>query len=735
MKTPEAERQHSRLYEFGDFRLDTLKRLLQRRDGTVVPLNSRAFDTLAFLVQHSDTVLDKERLMEAVWPGSIVEENNLTQSISALRRALGERPDSHNFIVTVPGRGYRFVAAVKAVPQDNDHALAMEPARPRAEGAPASSPQPARLRAGFIAAALAIFLLGGIALLWNRGLTNHPAVALTNVVSEKSIAVLPFENLSDEKENSYFAAGVQNEILSDLAQIADLKVISQTSANLYQSGHPRNSREIGEQLGVAHLLEGSVQRVGGRIRVHAQLIDAHSDTHLWADHYDRDLADIFAIQSEIAQAIVKQLQVKISPGEKAAIAQAPTTDLIANALYAQAKELESQAPGEPLPDAVRLLEEAVARDPHFLLAYCMLGRQHLVMYWGGYDHTSTRRELANAAIQNAVHLQPDAGEVHLALACYAYHGFQDYDRARAELDLARSTLPNDVDVFYLTGAIDRRQGRWTEALRNLERAVELDPRNERFLLFAGGTYNVLRRYSEASRFFERAVAVSPRGQETRISLAGVPFSERADLRPLRKELSAILAEQPKVAEDLAEVFFDCAMAERDSTAVNRALALIPAKGLHGDNFIFPREWFAGVAARAFNDADGARASFTAARAIVEKIIHDEPERAPAWSLLGRIDAALERREEAVREGNRACELLPLSKDATTASLFIRNLAVIYAWTGAKDLALETLATSAQLPCGVRYGPLKLDPQWDSLRGDPRFEKIVASLAPKDLVAR
>ena len=552
-------------------------------------------------------------------------------------------------------------------------------------------------------------------------------------IPEKSIAVLPFENLSENKENEFFADGVQDEILTNLARVADLKVISRTSVIGYRDIVGRNLRRIGQELGVAHLLEGSVQRAHNRVRVNAQLIDARTDAHLWAQTYDRDLADVFAIQSEIAKAIADQLQAKLSPSEKIAIEQPPTGDLTANALYTQAKELEFKAPQqESLLQAVHLLEEAVERDPNFVLAYCMLGRLQLELYWGGYDHTPARRELANTAIQNAARLQPDAGEVHLALAIYAYQGFRDYDRARVELDLARRTLPNNAYIYYVTALIDRRQGRWPEATRTLERAVELDPRNFGFILEAAFTYSGLHRYTDAIRLVDRAITVEPHDYFALILRGLVPFYQRADIGPLRKELSAILTREPGAAEKIADVLFLCAIAERDSAAVNRALDAIPPKGISpGGNFIFPRDWFAGIAAQTFKDATSARTSFLAARAIEEKLTRDQPDYAQAWSLLGRIDAALGRKEDAIREGRRACELLPLSKDAGAGAGMIKSLAIIYAWTGEQDLAFEQLAISAQIANGVTYGELRLDPQWDPLRDDPRFDKIVASLAPQN----
>lgn len=739
------------IYEFGDFRLDGAKRLLRRRDGTTVPLTPRVFDTLLFMVEHHDAVLDKERIMEAVWPDSIVEENNLTQNISTLRRIFGEDPGSHRFIVTVPGRGYRFVADVKTRAEEADAREAMEPARARAGGEPASSAQPARAasaelprakgRAGSMAAAFAILVLGAAAFLWWRGQTQHPAAlanipSAANTVPEKSIAVLPFANLSDDTQNAYFAAAVQDEILSNLAKIADLKVISRTSASLYKTGNPRNSREIGQQLGVAHLLEGNVQRIGDRVRLSAQLIDARTDAHVWAQTYDRDVADVFAIQSEIAQAIAAQLQVKISPREKAAMSQAPTTDLVANTLYAQARDLWAPAGNDPnggpnLLEAVRLLDEAVARDPHFLLAYCLLARAHLEIYWEGFDHTLARRDLASAAIQNAVRLQPDAGEVHRALAVYAYHGFRDYDRARAELDLARSALPNDVEIYGVMALIDRRQGRWAEATRNLERAVELDPLNFGLLSDAATTAGVLRRYAEANRLLERALKISPRDYAMRTQLALNSFRERADILPLRALVSNVVNEEPGAGGKIAYALFYCALAERDSVAMTRALAVIPPEGMQDDfTFHAPREWFTGFAARTFGDLSVAQASFTAGRVTVEKMVREQTDYAAAWSVLGLIDAGLARKENAVREGRRACELMPVPRDTIVGPALMTNLAVIYAWTGEKESALEQLAISAQIPNGVTYGDLKLNPRWDALRGDARFEKIVLSLAPK-----
>src|SRR5205814_2186035 len=351
--------------------------------------------------------------------------------------------------------------------------------------------------------------------------SNATASSPVGSIPEKSIAVLPFENLSEEKQNEFFTDGVQDQILTDLSQIADLKVISRTSVMQYKSGAPRNLREIGQQLGVAHVVEGSVQRAANKVRVIAQLIDARNDGHLWAQTYDRDLADVFAIQSEIAKAIADQLQAKLSPNEKKAIEQPPTTDLAAFDLYSRAKSLLltagfSATNNPDLRKAIELLEEAVKRDPSFSDAYCQLAYAHESLYAVfGFDHTPARLALAEAAVQAATRLRPDAAETHLARAQYLYYGLRDYAGALAELEIARRALPNDPRLFELTGYILRRRGQEEEGLRNLQRAVELDPRNFFTLQQIAVSYQNLGRYAEGIGVLDRALAIVPDNVETR----------------------------------------------------------------------------------------------------------------------------------------------------------------------------------------------------------------------------
>ena len=774
MQTPQAN-----LYEFGDFQLDRGKRVLRRVDGTPVPLTPRVFDTLLYMVEHHDSVLDKERIMEAVWPDSIVEENNLAQAISKLRQIFGETPGSHSYIVTVPGRGYRFVAEVKertdgAVKDETANGRLGETASSQPTSGLAGSPQkpeaveataevadspahrfpdsstaalPPKTGWSWVSGFLAVAILSSATLLFVRYRSlpasapapSSPAQAspVSTPIPEKSVAVLPFENLSDEKQNAYFAAGVQDEITTNLARIAELKVVSRTSANLYKSGNPRNSREIGQQLGVAHLLEGNVQRIGNRLRVNAQLINAHTDTHSWAQTYDRDVADLFAIQSEIAQAIAGQLHAKISPAQKLAIERPPTADVSAFDLYSHAKTLTvsisfTAAVQQTLLQAADLLNQAVARDPVFFQAYCLLAYTHDHLYFFGLDHTAARLALAEAAVQAAFKLRPDAGEAHLARAVHFYRGNLDYESALAELEIARQTLPNDPQIFELTGYIQRRQGQQEESVQNLERALELDPRNVFTLQQISLSYHFLRRDRETVAVLDRALAIQPDDAETQMVRAFAELHWKADASPLHQVIDSIRANKPAKLPSVASGWLAGALAERNPVGVEAALEAL-GDGRFGEDAVrFRRSFGEGLLARMTKDEAKARAAFTAARTEQDKIVRAQPDYGPALCVLGVIDAGLGRKEQALRAGRRAMELLPVAKDPINGAHVIEYFAVIAAWVGEQELACEQLEIATRLSGGglLSYGQLKLSPFWDPLRGYPRFEKIVASFAPK-----
>jgi len=623
-----------------------------------------------------------------------------------------------------------------------------------AAAVPVAADKPTRNRSWIIAAAIIIvaaLTLGGYFLsrrsapvaaaaapsqapVVSPAAVSSAAPALAGV-PEKSIAVLPFENLSEEKANAFFTDGVQDEILTDLAKIADLRVISRTSVMQYKTGAARNLREIAQQLGVAHLVEGSVQKVANRVRVNAQLIDARNDAHLWAQTYDRDLADVFAIQSEIAKAIADQLQAKLSPAEKSAIEQRPTTDVAAFELYSRAKDLIlntgfSAIRAQNLRQGIDLLNQALARDPSFFAAQYQLVQAHDTFYTLAIDHTPQRLALAEKALQALSQLQPNAGETHLARANHYYSAYRDYDRALAELEVARSTTPNSSRIFELTGFIARRRGAHEDGVRNLQRAAELDPRNFFTLQQLSISYNLLRRYPEYIATLDRALSIKPDDPETNAA-RGLAFLDwKADTRPLHQAIDELRAKQPEAVKSVADLWFICALGERDAASAELALTAL-GDGQFGDNQTQLTPAFGrGLLARMMKDENKARAAFEAIRSAQEKMVQEQSDFGPTVCVLALIDAGLGRKEEALRESRRAVELVPLEKDALNGADMIHYSGIIAAWVGEKDLALQNLAKAAQLPGFITYGRLKLLPWYDPLRGDPRFEKIVNSLAPK-----
>jgi TolB-like protein/Tfp pilus assembly protein PilF len=550
---------------------------------------------------------------------------------------------------------------------------------------------------------------------------------------DKSIAVLPFENLSHDREDSFFADGVQDDVLTKLAKIADLKVISRTSVMQYRGN--QDLRHIAAALGVSHVLEGTVRRSNGKVHINAQLVDARTDTHVWAEEYDRDLNNVFAIEAELAQSIANQLRARVSASEDLAMQERSTSDLVAFDLYTRAKNLvltaSSRSTGRTdLLQAVDQLNQAIAHDPSFLQAYCQLASAHDHLYSLGFDRTPARLELANVAIQAAFRLRPDAGETHLARAENLYRGYLDYGGALADLEVARQSLPNDARILQLMGFIQRRQRRWQEATQNLERAVELDPRNTYTLQQMAWQYLFVRRYAEIKSLLAHVLAIEPNRVDTQVLLASVDFHWKADIRPFHQMIDSIRATNPSALSNITDAWLTCALAERDPVAATDAMEAAGENAFGDDTVQFSRTFFEGVIARMVKDEGKARSAFTAARAEQEKIIQAQPNYGPPLCVLGLIDAGLGRKQEALREGRRAVELLPMEKDSINGTRMIKYLAMIAAWVGDKDLACEQLASAIHHPTSPSYGDLKLLPFWDPLRGDPRFEQIVASLAPK-----
>jgi TolB-like protein/Flp pilus assembly protein TadD len=550
---------------------------------------------------------------------------------------------------------------------------------------------------------------------------------------DKSIAVLPFQSLSDEKENAYFADGMQDDILTNLSKIGDLKVISRMSVMSYRGDAVRNAREIGKALGVATLLEGSVRRVGNRVRVNVQLINANNDEHIWAEDYDRDLTDVFAIQTDLAQKIVSALQAKLSPNEKARLDQRPTQNPDAYLLFVQAHDYATQREflfRDTSLKAEQLFEQAIKLDPNFAAAFAGLSLVESRIYHS-FDPTPGRREKARRNADEALRLQPDLPEGHLALGFSYYYGDRDYERALAEFEIAKRGLPNESEAYFAIGAIQRRQGKWAESNANLEKAAMLDPKNTDVLINLCFSYMAQRDFETASKVLDRVVAASPQSFQTNILKAFMAAQWKGDLSAAEKVFSSI---QPETDSDglmtmgrawllmlhrkLPEAL-QVVQKFRGETLFNTTTAPCPKTLLEGEIY------------RLQGDEAKARTAFEHARVVSEQLLREAPDDPARHGQHGLILAALGQKQEAIAEGKRAVELVPESQDAFDGPLGTAALAQIYAWTGEFDEAFRLLDHLLSVPThGLTVPMLKLDPAWDPLRKDPRYQALIDKYAVK-----
>ena len=570
----------------------------------------------------------------------------------------------------------------------------------------------------------------------DRSLAALPVgpAAIRNI-PEKSIAVLPFENLSDDKENEYFAAGVHNDILSNLAKVADLKVISRTSVQQFKSG-TRNLREIGLALGVAHILEGTARRAGNRIRVNAQLIDARSDAQLWGETFDREITDLFALQSELAQRISQELRANLSAREKTNLQTHPTRDILAYELFLRARELFHWAGSgysyDKGADALRLIDEAIKRDPQFALAYGLASRLHSELFWFGYDKSASRLEKAKAAADAALELQSDLGEAHLAKAFYYYYGFRQYDVAQKHVTDAIRAIPNDADVLNTAGAIARRVGRWNEAASSLEQARDRDPRNLSVLWSLFESYLALHEYTKADGTVNDALSVSPAADFFVLARNAIALFRDGDTAPLRSALRKL----PRSFDPggaTSTIALRLSLMERDLEEADRVLAAcrhekLDDNGLSGvagalDGYTVPKSWYAGLIAQARGNESSARAAFEQAKQAVRDDLLQSPNDAKTLAMLALIHAAVGEKNEALGAAKRAGELLPIAKDSFDGPILATTLAAVSAKLGEKDSAIRQLESLVGVPNGPTPGTLRVEPEWDSLRDDSRFKKL------------
>jgi TolB-like protein/Flp pilus assembly protein TadD len=539
---------------------------------------------------------------------------------------------------------------------------------------------------------------------------------------DRSIAVLPFQNLSDEKENAYFANGMQDDILTNLSKIGDLKVISRTSVMTYRDS-PHNAREIGKALGVATLLEGSVRRIGNRVRVNVQLINADNDEHIWAEDYDRDLTDVFAIQSDLAKKISATLQAKLSPNERARLDRRPTENPDAYLLFIQAEQYAAGADmfRDESQKAEQLYEQAIKLDPNFATAFACVS---MVDSWAyhTFDPTPPRRERARVRADQALRLQPDLPEGHLALGFSYYYGDRDYEHALSEFEVAKRGLPNEAQAYMAIGAIQRRQGKWGESTANFEKATTLDPKNASVLYNLGFSYVAQGNFETADKIFDRALAVSPQSFSARALKGVVAILWKGDSKAAEEQLALVPATDSGglVISTRAWVM----TLERKFPEALQTLQEFPGEILDTHSGRAPKAFFEGLIYHYQGDKLKAAAAFEHARVVAEQLVHESPDDAPRHALLGEILAALGKKDAAISEGKRATELLPESQDAYDGPQISAALASIYAWTGENDEALRLLDHLLQTPNGITIPLLKLDPVWDPVRKDPRFQSLI-----------
>ena len=595
---------------------------------------------------------------------------------------------------------------------------------------PATQTRP-KSRAWIFIAIIGALLSVGLFMLGRYGFRNASSSA--GKLSAKSIAVLPFENLSADKDNAYFATGMQDEILTRLAGIRDLKVISRSSTEQYAS-RPPNLKIVAEQLGVATVLEGSVQKAGAAVHINVQLLDARSDSHLWAESYDRDLKDVFGVQRDVAEKVADALKAQLLPAESARIASVPTRNpeaydlyLRANAHFQRAYDQSALASRE-LPPAIDLYQQALRKDPGFALAAAMLAQAHMRAYWLIPDHSEARLASAKTAADQALALQPDLGEAHVALGTYWYYGHRDYAQALQQLDLARKSLPNNANGELYVGAILRRQGQWSDALIHMQRAIVLDPRSSLSIDQLAVAYQSLRRYAEADQVFARAVAVTQDPTDEQITQAYNTVVWKGDLAPLRAALGSLTAGSDDYSGN-AWSFFQLGWWSRDYPVAVKTAKTDTAPNWTGQsNEALPRHLYLAWAYQAAGDNIKAQPLYAEVRTQMQAALQQRPDDPDLHLALGLAAAGLGLKDEAVREGRKATTLIPVSRDAYSGPGYLGYLAQLYVRLGENDQALDTLRQLLAVPSsGVAISPalLKLDPVWDPLRKDPRFEKLIA----------
>ena len=549
---------------------------------------------------------------------------------------------------------------------------------------------------------------------------------------DKSIAVLPFESLSDDKENAYFADGIQDDVLTNLSKIGDLKVISRTSVMPYR-GKASNVREIGKALGVGTILEGSVRRIGNRVRVNVQLINAENDEHIWAEDYDRELTDVFAIQTDLAQKIANELRAQLSPNEKAQMERKPTENGEAYLAFVQAHNLSGAFEDfEKLKQSEQLYERAIALDPNFALA---IARYSQLESWivHTFERIPERREKARALAERALQLQPDLPEAHLARGFSYYYGDNNYDAALKEFKIAQNGLPNESEVYLALGAIQRRQGKWDESTANLEKAVSLNPKDTWALQNLAFNYQMLRDFDKANKTIDRALALGPMAPGPLEVKSKLAILERGDFSVAEKAFESVKSvptsdeQKLKNAIARAEVFL---LERKYQEGLQQAESLSDNDLARFPGALWGKYYYIGFARKALQDDTAAQAAFQRAKSEAEERVKRSPDSEDAHLQLAKVLAYLGEKDAALAEAQRATELLPESKDAFGGPEITVGVAEVYTILGENERAIQILNGLLSRPSSITVEGLKTNPIWDRLRSDTRFQDLLQKYGAK-----
>jgi len=723
--------------------------------GEEVGLERKAFAVLVLLAREPGRVLSRDEILDEVWGHRHVTPGSLSRVIALLRHALGENAEESHYLHTVHGIGFRLDADVRSAASREElvsdgalaatelalaSAIASHVEVPKTVAAtnpatapPSPSPLPPDKTRRFdrrLVAVVAGLLMVAVIVLSQHPWAHHPADS-TSAVDLKSIAVLPFENLSTDKSNAYFATGMQDMILTQLVGIGGLKVISRTSTEKYPS-HPGDVKTIARQLGVATLLEGTVQKVGDQVLINVQLIEASSGNHLWAKAYTRTLDNVFNVEGEVAQNVAEALKVQLTSAEAARIEKAPTSNAGAYDLYLQAGAHANRAYDDPslssteIPLAISLYQQALTRDPDFALAAAALARAHMQMYFFAPDRTNTRLAEAKAAADRALALQPNLGQGHYAMGLYHYWGHRDYAGAITQLELARQALPSSATVELLIAAIERRQGRWDEAVTRFRTATELDPHSEFAFNQLGVTYQSMRRYADADKAYATAQGLSQNPEGEQIGRAFNELMWKGDATPLRTTLAAIAPGTDAYTGNIMSMYFERLLARDYAGAIKIVESDKRENWDDPDNIVLPRRLYLAWALQANGDTAKATETFADVAARTVAALGERPGDADLHLALGFADAGLGRKPEAIAEGQRAVALMPISEDALTGVDMLAAQAQLYVRVGQPDQAIPLLEHVLSMPAGsvLSSALLRIDPIWDPLRDDPRFKALL-----------